>query len=65
MLLALILGDQLEDVGVDLVLLEIDRRNPVLLAEEIGDLGVRDVAELRQRVAEVGAGALLLFLGGA
>jgi hypothetical protein len=52
-LLALLLGDELQDVRVDLVLLEVDRRDAVLLREEARDLGVADVAELRERETEV------------
>ncbi len=47
-----ILGDQLEDLLVDLVLGEVDGLHAVLLAEEVGDLLVGDVAHLRERVAE-------------
>ena len=64
-LLALLLRDELHDVGVDLVLGEVDRRDAVLLREEVGDLVVRDVPELRERVAEVAAPLLLLLLRGA
>ena len=56
------LRDELQDLGVDLVLLEVDRRDAVLLREEVRDLVVADVAELRERVAEVLARALLLVL---
>ena len=45
--------DELEDLGVDLVLVEVDRGDAVLLREEARDLLVGDVAELGQRVAEV------------
>ncbi len=62
MLLARLLGDELQDLGVDLVLVEVDRRDAVLLTEEVGDLVVADVAELRERVAEVLARLLLLVL---
>ncbi len=51
--LARLLGDELQDLGVDLVLVEVDRRDAVLLAEEVRDLVVGDVAELGERVAEV------------
>ena len=56
-------GDELQDLGVDLVLLEVDRRDAVLLREEVRDLVVGDVAELGEREAEVAAGPLLLLLG--
>src|SRR5262249_32773554 len=55
-------ADELDDVGLDLVLVEVDRRQPVLRREEARDLAVRDVSELRERVAEVLAGLFLLFL---
>ena len=60
--LARLLRDELQDLGVDLVLLEVDRRDAVLLAEEARDLVVGDVAELGERVAEVLPGLLLLVL---
>ncbi len=43
------LADQLQDVGVDLVLVEVDRRDAVLLRQELRDLAVGDEAELLQR----------------
>ena len=46
-------GTSFSDLGVDLVLLEVDRRDAVLLREEVGDLVVADVPELGERVAEV------------
>ena len=60
--LARLLRHELQNVRVDLVLLEVDRRDAVLLAEEARDLVVADVAELRERVAEVAARLLLLVL---
>jgi hypothetical protein len=42
--LARLLRDELQDVDVDLVFLEVDRRDAVLLAEKVRDLVVRDVA---------------------
>ena len=35
-----LLGDQLDDVRVDLELVEVDRRDAVLLGEEVGELGL-------------------------
>jgi hypothetical protein len=61
-LLADLLRDELEHLGLDLVLLEVDGGDAVLVREEISDLGVGDVTELRERKAEVLAGALLLLL---
>ncbi len=60
--LARLLRDELQDLGVDLVLLEIDGRDAILLAEEARDLVVADVAQLRERVAEILSRLLLLFL---
>ena len=37
-LLADLARDELEDLGVDLVLVEVDRRDAVLLGEEVGEL---------------------------
>ncbi len=64
-LLADLAADQLDDVRLDLVLIEIDRRQPVLRREEAGDLAVGDEAELGERVAQVLPGFLLLLLCGA
>ncbi len=61
-LLAHLLRDELEDVLIDLVLVEVDRGNAILRREEVGDLAVGDVAELRERRAEVLARSLLLVL---
>jgi hypothetical protein len=63
MLLADILGHQLDDVFLDVIVLEVDRRQPILRAQKIGDLSVRDVAELGQRVAEVATALGLIRLG--
>ncbi len=60
--LARLLGHELEHVGIDLVLFEVDGGDAVLLAEKAGDLVVADVPELRERVAEVVARLLLLVL---
>ncbi len=40
MLLALLFGDELQNLAVDLVLLEIDGRDAILLREKVRDLGV-------------------------
>ena len=56
------LRDELQDLRVDLVLLEIDRRDAVLLRQEVRDLLVADEPEPRERVAEVLARAILLVL---
>ncbi len=56
------LGTSFRISGVDLVLLEVDRRDAVLLGEEAGDLVVADVPELGERVAQVLARLLLLLL---
>ena len=58
-----VLGDQLDDVLVDVELVEVDGLDAVLLAEEVGDLAIRDDAHPRQRVAERGVGLLLFVLG--
>src|SRR4051794_38669178 len=62
MLLALILRHELQDFRVDLVLVEVDRRDSVLLREEARDLLVGDESELRERVTEVLPGAARLVL---
>ena len=61
-LVADLAGDELDHFRIDLVLVEIDRGHAVLRRKEIRDLAVGDVAELRERVAEVLARALLLVL---
>jgi hypothetical protein len=61
--LAHLLGDELQHLDVDLVLFQIDGLNLVLLAQEIGDLLVRDEAHLGERVAETRAVLALGFLG--
>src|SRR6185295_4066476 len=53
MLLAHVLGDELDDLFLDVVVLQLDCRQAVLRAQKIGDLSIGDVAELRERVAEV------------
>ena len=57
-----LLGDQLDDLGVDLEVLQVDRRDAVLLGEEVGELGLLDEAELGQVVPEAAARLLLLVL---
>ena len=64
-LFAHLAADELDDVRLDLELIEIDRREPVLRRQERRDLPVRDETELRERVAQVLAGLLLLLLRGA
>src|SRR5689334_13869360 len=62
MLLADLARHELEHAGVDLDLAEVDRRQAVLLGDELGQLLVLDVTEPRQRRAQPLAGALGFFL---
>ncbi len=55
--------DELRDLGVDLVLVEVDGRDAVLGGEEVGDLPVRDVPQLGEGEAQVVARLALLLLG--
>ena len=53
-----ILRDELDDVGIDFVILQIDRGNPVLAGQHTGDIIVGDKAHLRQaapQLAPIGA----------
>ncbi|MDF2694966.1 MAG: hypothetical protein K0S65_3349, partial [Labilithrix sp.] len=61
-LLALLLRDELQDLGVNLVLVEIDRGDTVLLGEEVRDLLVADEPEPGQRVSQVLTRTILLVL---
>jgi hypothetical protein len=61
-LLGDLLLDQLDDLRVDLEILEVDRRDAVLLAEEVGELVLLDRPDLDQRRADAGAVLLLLLL---
>jgi hypothetical protein len=62
MLFADLLADELDDFGLDFVLVEIDRRQPVLRGEKIGDLSVGDEPELREGIGKVLPGLFLLVL---
>src|SRR5262249_40488324 len=53
---------QLDDLRVDLEVLQVDRRNAVLLAEEVGELVLLDRSDLDQGRADAGAVLLLLLL---
>jgi hypothetical protein len=61
-LLADLARDELDEVGLHLVLVQVDRGDAVLGREEMGDFPVGNVAELCQGVAEVRAVLALLFL---
>ena len=50
-----LLRDQLDDVAVDLELGEFDRRQAVLLRDEVGELGLLEVAELGDLMAQASA----------
>ena len=62
MVLGQLLGHELHDVGRDLELVEVDRRDAVLLREEVGELRLVEDPELGEAVAEACAGLALLFL---
>jgi hypothetical protein len=53
----------LEHVLIDLVLVEVDRRDTVLRGQKVGDLAVGDVSELGERRPQVLTRAPLLVLG--
>ncbi len=55
--------DQLDDVAIDLELGEFDRRQPVLLGDELGELGFLEVTELGDLVAEASAVGARLVAG--
>ena len=57
------LEGSLDDLRIDLEILQVDRRDAVLLAEEVGELVLLDGAHLDERRANAGAVSLLLFLG--
>ncbi len=61
-LLTNLASDELDDLAVDLVLVEVDRGQPVLRGEEVRDTPRGHVAELRERVAEVCPDRSLLIL---
>jgi len=61
-LVADVLRDEFQDLLIDLVLVEVDRRDAVLRGQKAGDLAVGDVPELRERRAQVLARAPLLIL---
>ncbi len=61
-LLAHLPGDQLDHLGVDVEVPQVDRRDPVLLGEEPRQLVLLDVAELGQVVAEPATLLLLIIL---
>ena len=62
-LLADLLRDELDDLRVDLEVVEVDRRDAVLLGEEVGELRLLDGADLDEVVADAAAGLGLLVLG--
>jgi hypothetical protein len=61
-LLRNLLLHQLDDLRVDLEVLQVDRRDAVLLAEEVGELVLLDRSDLDQGGADPGAVLLLLLL---
>lgn len=58
------LADHFPDIFVDLVFIEVDRLNAVLLAQEVGDLLIRDVPHAREGVAKRGVRLFGLVLRG-
>ena len=56
-------GNERDDVGADLPLAQVDRRDGVLLRQEGGELLLLDDAELGEAVTETRARLLLIFLG--
>ena len=56
-------GDELQDVGRNFEVAQVDRGNAVLLGEEVGQLLLVEDAELGEAVAQPRAGFSLFFLG--
>ncbi len=57
------LGDELDDLGVDVEVLQVDGGHAVLLGEEAGEVALGDGALLHQQGADARAGLALLLLG--
>ena len=54
-------GNQLDDCGIDFKIGKIDGRHAILAREKVGDILIREEAQLHQRRGEPGVGFLLEF----